>query len=123
MRSLPETFFGVARHFPLILPPLFSARGIVIMWVIKQQTCTKCLKMKKFCEKSESASYSVFNALFYKKFIPFLQPCWRSIPFRGLKVVFQKRYRRRLLVGKKWTVGVALATSVCGFGALLAENA
>ncbi|WP_154864473.1 MULTISPECIES: hypothetical protein [Pseudomonas syringae group] len=71
MRSLPETFPGVARRFPLILPPLFSARGIVIIWVIKQQACTKVLKMKKICEKSESASSFVRKLLFFRDFIQF----------------------------------------------------
>ncbi|KPY69204.1 Uncharacterized protein ALO94_00210 [Pseudomonas syringae pv. spinaceae] len=41
--------------FPLILSSLFSARDALIMWVIKQQACTKFLEMKKFCEKSEFA--------------------------------------------------------------------
>jgi hypothetical protein len=43
--------------FPLILSSLFSARDALIMWVIKQQACTKFLEMKKICEKSESASH------------------------------------------------------------------
>ncbi|EGH06812.1 hypothetical protein PSYMP_00724 [Pseudomonas amygdali pv. morsprunorum str. M302280] len=43
--------------FPLISIPLFSARDALVMWVIKQQACTKFLEMKKICEKSESASH------------------------------------------------------------------